>query len=182
MKTNKTLLLWWTVGLLLILNLVTIATVVYHTNYSEAQELIVLEPDTPPLNGRLFKQHLSFDTDQMAMYRKAHHLFQIKANEIIGEMEFLKKEMYKELITTTPNQQRIKAIATKIGLQHQKLKEETAHFYLTIKANCTPEQQQALQLLFKPLFQNTPNTTGGHCRRKACKQNDSLNKIKNTNP
>lgn len=182
MKTNKTLLLWWAVGLLLILNLVTIATVVYHTRYSEDQELIVIEPDTPPLNGRFFKQHLSFDTDQMAMYRTAHRLFQVKANEIIREMERLKKEMYNELIAATPDQQRIKAIATEIGIQHQKLKEETAHFYLTIKANCTPEQQQALQLLFKPLFQNTPNTSGRHCRRGGYRQGNQSNRINNTNP
>lgn len=166
MIINKIKILSWTVALLLCLNIATIATIVYHTHYSEDTELLLIEADTTPLNGHYFKQQMGFSNEQMQIFRVANRSFHQKANQIVSAIEEQKRLLFKELTTEKPDREQINKISARIGKEHQELKEITATFYLTLKEACSPEQKVKLENIFRPLFKN--NTFQNCNPNKSC--------------
>jgi len=155
---NKTKLLSWIVALLVILNLTTIGTILYH-NYREVinSKTIVLDTEgNNMLNGRYFRQTLGFDDSQMEVFREANHAFRPKANEIIFQIDSLKKEMFTELKKDKSDSAKLEILSRKTGDLHAELKRETNKFYLKIKTVCTAQQLEQLQATFTPLFRNEP--------------------------
>lgn len=149
------------IALLVLLNVVTIGSFVFH-RYTESraeEEDIYIEPNQPPLNGRYFRHELGFDNQQMELFRKAHRQFHQQANEVILEIGRTKETLYGELQKTDPDTLLIRQHARQIGDAHARLKEETARFYLTLKAICREDQQGKLDQIFTPLF-NEPQHTG----------------------
>lgn len=176
MILSKVKILWWAVGLLLVLNVATIATILYHTSESREQEMLIIEPNTQPLNGRYFRQKLGFDNAQMDVYRTANRTFRSSANQIVADIEQRKEQMFSLLNVASPDKAKIAEVSTEIGNLHKQLKEATATFYLTIKECCTEQQQIELQKIFTPLFVNPTSASGrgygrgeGHGQGK-CKQ------------
>jgi len=155
---NKTKLLTWAVVLLVVLNLTTIATILYH-NYKESaeKETIVLGNESNDrLNGRFFRQTLGFNNKQMETFRDANREFRPNANTIIFQIDSLKSEMFTELEKTHSDSLRLNNLSRETGNLHAELKIETNRFYLKIKSVCTPEQLKKLQITFTPLFRNVP--------------------------
>src|SRR5665647_1341106 len=96
---NKIKLLTWAVILLIVLNITTISTILYH-NYTESanSKTIVLNTDgNNMLTCRFFKQTLGFNQAQMNVFREANRGFRPKANGIILQIDSLKNEMFIEL-------------------------------------------------------------------------------------
>lgn len=158
---NKTNILWFTVGLLAILNATTIITMMYHNNV-DMQE-IVIEPDAVSINGRYFRQKLGFDDNQMDGFRTANRTFRQNAGVIVDDIEIEKVAMFKELTSENPSQENIDNISVRIGELHKQLKDATATFYLSLKSICTKEQQIELQSVFAPLFRTSPVHNNGEC-------------------
>ena len=159
---NKTKYLIWAVALLTVLNLTTIATILYH-NYKESteKETVVLGTDgNGRLNGRFFRQTIGFNNSQMIVFRNANREFQPKANRIIFQIDSLKNEMFSELKKAKSDTVRLNNLSLETGALHAQLKKETNRFYLKIKTVCTPKQIEQLQTTFTPLFRNAT------CNRK----------------
>jgi Spy/CpxP family protein refolding chaperone len=155
---NKQTTLIWTVVILVILNVSTVATILYH-NYQEKieQQDIVLDTEGQnPLNGRYFRQTLGFTESQMEVFREVNHEFRPNANSIIIKIDSLKNEMFAEIKKPVSDTGKLDALAIETGNLHSELKRVTNKFYLKIKAVCTPEQLEKLQEAFKPLFSNQP--------------------------
>jgi len=155
---NKTNLLIWTVVLLVILNLTTIGTILYH-NYKEnidGKTIVLNTEGNNMLNGRFFRQNLGFNEDQMDAFRKANREFRPKANAIILQIDSLKSDMFTELKKTHSDTIRLNNLSRKTGDLHAELKIETNRFYLKMKSVCTPGQLKKLQITFTPLFRNAP--------------------------
>lgn len=153
-------MLWWAVALLIILNLTTIITMLYHNSRSEDMQEIVIEPDVVPLNGKYFRQVLGFDDRQMDAFREANRTFRQKANVIVDSIGREKAAMFTGLTSENPNRAHIDKISTRIGELHRQLKDATATFYLSLRAICTKQQQVELQSIFIPLFRTTPYSQG----------------------
>ena len=151
---NKVKILGWAAGLLLVLNITTIATVLYHTANSDKQELLIIEPNAEPLNGRYFRQNLNFDDNQMKVFEEANRLFRRNANQIIAEIEKSKEQMFAELNSPNPDRTKIDKTAAEIGNLHKELKEATATFYLSLRNCCNEQQQTELTKIFTSLFRN----------------------------
>jgi len=168
---NKTKLLIWSVVLLVILNLTTIGTILYH-NYREKADnkTIVLNTEgNNMLNGRFFRQTLGFNEAQMDVFRNANREFRPKANGIILQIDSLKNEMFTELKKTKSDTVKLNALSHETGNLHAELKQETNRFYLKIKTVCTPQQLEQLQTTFTPLFRNAAcdgKGMGGQGRRR----------------
>ncbi|MEI6752229.1 MAG: hypothetical protein WCK78_03585 [Paludibacter sp.] len=162
---NKTKLLIMAVVLLVVLNLTTIATILYH-NYKESaeQEVIVLGNESNNnLNGRFFRQTIGFDNSQMMTFREANREFQPKANGIIFQIDSLKNEMFSELKKAKSDTVKLNNLSLNTGALHAQLKKETNRFYLKIKTVCTAQQLKQLQTTFTPLFCNTACNDKGLC-------------------
>ena len=155
---NKHTILKWSVVILVLLNVSTIATILYHKYQEkiEKQDLILDTQGQNPLNGRYFRQTLGFTDSQMDVFRTVNHKFRPNANGIIIKIDSLKKEMFAEIRKPVSDTVRLNALALETGNLHAQLKRETNRFYLKIKAACTPEQIEKLQDAFSPLFKNEP--------------------------
>lgn len=153
---NKIKILQWLVALLLLLNLSTIASIVYH-QYQEKVDTDILISDTENerrLNGRYFRQTLGFDNEQMEAFRQANRAFQPEANAIISTIDSLKNDIFSELKRENPDTAKLNLLSESIGNQHTKLKKETNKFYLKIKNVCNSVQKEQLNEVFSPLFRN----------------------------
>lgn len=181
---NKTQILIWTVVLLVILNLTTIGTVIYH-NYNEktdSQSIVLDTGGNILLSGRYFRQNMGFNDSQMNVFREANREFRPKANQIIFKIDSLKNEIFTELKKQHTDTIRLNRLSHETGIQHENLKRETNRFYLKIKAVCTLTQLQQLQNTFIPLFRDTPCNGNGMNRQGRGRgqgqgfQNQQLNK------
>lgn len=164
-KTNK--ILWFVAALLLILNLATIGTIIYHNKLHKDDELTIVldEKQQNPLTGRFLRRELGFNNEQMDVFRQANRTFHIVANNLLYEMDSLKVEMFEELNKETPDTVKLQALSKHIGMHHVELKDITNQYYLKLKSVCDQEQCEQLQEAFQPLFRDgTVNIGRGYGR------------------
>ena len=121
---NKNTILIWSVVILAILNVSTIATIVYH-NYQERiekQDIVLDTQGQNPLNGKYFRQTLGFTDSQMEVFREVNHEFRPNANRIIIKIDSLKREMFTEIKRPSSDTVRLNALALETGNLHAQLK------------------------------------------------------------
>lgn len=173
MQTNKTKIAWWIVILLVILNITTISTIIVH-NYNEKQadESIIIEPDSKPINGKYFRHELGFDNDQMEVFRQSNRTFRQQANRTVSEINLQKELMFTELQATDPDTVKLYEISKEIGRLHTELKEVTVQFYLSLNKVCTSEQKEKMKEIFTPLFIDLPISNNG---KNKCNYENSIN-------
>lgn len=168
---NKVKVLTWSVVVLLILNITTIATVFFHMRNTSADEQVIVvdAENSNRLTGRFFRQELNFDNDQMQAFRDANHLFQFKVRNIVFKLDSLKTENFTELNQINSDSLRLEEIALEIGLQHKELKMITNEFYLELKKLTNNQQFVLMKNAFSPLFStdtfNRGPMKGGRNRR-----------------
>jgi hypothetical protein len=171
---SKNQLLTWAVVLLIIMNAVTIGTILYH-NYNEnkATDNIVIStgPGVNMLNGKFFRQTLGFSEEQMEDFREINQGFRPYVMGLTDDVDSLKNEMFAELQKADPDTTRLNAMSKQIGELHGRLKYETYHFYLNIKKICTPAQGVELEKNFQPLFKTENTTTPNQQRRRGWNRN-----------
>lgn len=166
---NKVKTLRWFVVLLVLLNLSTIISIVYH-KYQETgdNDVIVFDASSESrLNGRYFRQTLGFNNNQMEAFRQANRTFQPKANAIIFRIDSMKNDVFTELKNDNSDTVKLGHLSENIGIQHSALKKAINQFYLEIKDVCTTEQKEQLNEVFSPLFKNQyPVNQGIHRNRQ----------------
>jgi len=152
MKNNRTLLVWLVV-LLAVLNISTIAALLYHKReYKQNNGVLMAGSGQVALNGSFFRHQLQFDSVQMGGFRHAQRNFQPKVKSILFSIDSLKNEMYTELSGIAPDTLRLEILSRGIGENHAKLKSETYKFYLSLCEACTPDQKDRLREQLLPLF------------------------------
>ena len=162
MKSRSNLI--WLVVILLVLNAVTIATILYH-NYNERNrkdDSVIINTNGEMINGRYMRQQLGFNNDQVDLFRDANFDFRQEAFATIAAIDSLKLQMFRELKKEKPDSITIKSIADSIGIRHADLKKRTAAFYLKVKSICNAEQATKLENVFAPLFNNEGMGNGTH--------------------
>lgn len=157
---RKTQILTWLVVLLLVMNAVTIGTIIYH-NYQEKQAAsgsLVLPGggggSPNPLNGRFLRQELGFDWAQMDSFRVLNQSFRPMAMDISFQIDSLKEQMFEKMQEPVPDSLAIDALAGQVGELHKQLKAETFRFYEQMRRICRDDQKARLKEIFRPLFVN----------------------------
>lgn len=155
---RKTQLLIWLVVLLLVMNAVTIGTILYH-NYQERQAAsasLILPggggSGPNPLNGRFLRKELGFDWSQMDSFRKLNQNFRPKAMDISFQIDSLKELMFEKMQEPQPDSLGIETLADQVGALHKELKSETFRFYEQLRRICRDDQKARLKDIFRPLF------------------------------
>lgn len=162
---RKTQLLTWLVILLLVLNAVTIGTIIYHQRQEKkaATDISIgTYAGTNPLNGRFFRQEMGFNSQQMDIFRELNQSFRPASMEITFRIDSLKEVMYNQLIRLKSDSILLQQLSDDIGVLHSQLKKETVLFYIRLKEICDPDQQKQLAEVFKPLFISENLTNHGN--------------------
>ncbi|MCX6236859.1 MAG: periplasmic heavy metal sensor [Bacteroidia bacterium] len=161
MKTeNKYTLMVWAIVILTVMNISTVATIVYHKYQSEKAETIAvsdqkqLETDSEKFSGRYFRDQLNLSREQMDKFKEINPVFRPKARDITIELAQKRKQMLIEMAAAKSDTARLNALSDSIGQLHSNLKKITYRYYLEIKSICDPEQQRKLEQIFGEMFTN----------------------------
>ncbi|MFK7772143.1 MAG: Spy/CpxP family protein refolding chaperone [Saprospiraceae bacterium] len=131
----------WIIGALVLLNLVLLSV------------LFFLRPKHDGGGGRnpsdFLKKELNLSDDQVVKFkelRKAH--FQ-KSREELKAIRVLKNEMLDAVSAESPDTLKANLIADQIGIKEANKEKLLVQHYLKLQAECTPEQRQKLERVFK---------------------------------
>ncbi len=154
-KININRILVLGIVLLLVTNISTIVGIVWHLKNDEfakpAQQEESDDVDNMP-RGQFFNHKLNLDQEQTYIFRDLFHQYKIDAGKISGLMDKHRKEMIDELISENPDSLALDRISGNIGVLHKQLKELTINYFLDMKRNCDPEQEQKLHDIFNSLL------------------------------
>lgn len=149
----------WIVIVLVVLNIATIATVVFHHYQSkvllQAGDIGSVgydERGVQRYNGRSFRDVLELDAGQMEQFRGINQQFREEGRRISTNLHRLRQEMLANLSEPLPDTTLLNQLSDSVGLLHAKLKRDTYRYYLAIHAICNPGQQEKLKLLFESAF------------------------------
>ena len=161
MKTdNKYALMIWAIVILAIVNISTVATIMYHKYQSEKTETTSvsdqkqLEADSEKFSGRYFRDQLYLSREQMDKFSKINPVFRPKARDITIELAQKRKQMLIEMAAAKSDTLRLNALSDSIGQLHSNLKKITYRYYMEIKSICDQEQQRKLEQIFGEMFTN----------------------------
>ena len=142
----------WLIIILLVTNLATIGSVLYHV-YTDKKAEPVQKTEMPnEQRTRFLVEQLNLNVEQADQFRNLNRTFNRTANPVTHELEQLRLEMLEELAASQPDKDKLENIAREIGDLHTELKETTIDFYLQMKSICTVEQQTKLYQIFHSML------------------------------
>ena len=152
---NRTKILWWIIGLLLVLNATTIVTIFYNNSQVQIHErTVVIESGTVSLSEQFLCEMLGLCASQKCEFCPKHRAFKRDASQIVADITLQKRLMFAEMLRAESNVEELDRLSEKIGELHAELKKLTAKFYLDIEdVCCTLTQKEKLKEIFRPLFE-----------------------------
>lgn len=154
-KENKYSVMAWAIVILAVLNVTTLATILYHAYGENDIAPTLLKQDSTEnesFSGCYFRDKLSLDSIQMNNFREFNHEFRIQARNTAFELQEKRNRMF--ILMTGPGSDTagLNMLSDSIGYLHSRLKKLTYRYYLDMKAICSEEQQQQLEELFREVF------------------------------
>jgi Spy/CpxP family protein refolding chaperone len=134
------------IAVLLIINIATISTIVYH---SYGNKKVVNKSQTERTSSRDFKRDLNFSPEQIKVLDELAKEFRESTIEMLMEMQNTRIELFNEISSAHPDTARMFAIADEIGILHAKIKRQTINHFLVIKEKSTPEQFDRFVKIFQ---------------------------------
>lgn len=150
----------WAIVLLALMNISTIATIMYHkylagtTETNSVTDQKQLEADSEKFSGRYFRDQLDLNREQMEKFSRINPVFRPKARKITIELAEKRKQMLLEMAASKSDTLRLNALSDSIGRLHSDLKKVTYAYYLDLKTLCDQEQKSKLEQLFSEMFTN----------------------------
>lgn len=151
----------WIIMILAVLNIATIATIVFHYYQSNvaSQSLGVYssqysEKGVQQYNGRSFRDALGLDQEQMQQFRIVNQCFRDEGRSISFQLNQLRQDMLAGLEAPSPDTTQLNRLSDSVGILHAKLKRLTYRYYLDLQGICHPDQQGKLKLLFESAFRS----------------------------
>jgi len=148
---------------LFVMNVATIASLVYHTRQPEngksgreAKEAGAYQAEK---GARFFREQLNLDTLQTNRFREINRAYNRSANMITWDLEQLRVEMVEEMGKVEPDTVRLNTISREIGDHHEQLKKLTVNYYLKMKSVCDDNQQVKLNAIFREMVQKEDSAT-----------------------
>ena len=153
MTEFKQRFLIWSIVVLVVLNIATLATIIiqkYCNNDSIQNQCDYRRPfdGRGGFHGQRFIEELKLTDEQRIEFDKFNPEFRqfVKSKrEVLAD---LRGEMMTEMKQEQPDTLKISAIAEKIGTIHKEIKMTTFRYYLNLKKICTKDQIETLDSLF----------------------------------
>jgi len=158
---SKTNILIWLVIALAILNVSTIAAILWHRGHIIYESRMHSERlglfGAPKFPGWHLKEKLKFSNKQSEDFDLIRKDFNISAKDIANQMQSLRMNILNELAKDNIDTIAIYKYAKDIGNLHSDLKKKTIKFYIEIKNICNPGQKDTLSFIFKHFIQTEDN-------------------------
>jgi Spy/CpxP family protein refolding chaperone len=150
---TKIRILTWLVIALIIFNISTIATVVWHARQFRHDSFMHHEKGwrmgPPEFAGHFLKEKLDLNAKQLEKFEMINRDFHNASKDIIDKMDGLRISMLDELKKDKPDTTILFENARKNGELHFALKKQMTLYYLKIKNICSPVQRDTLSKLFR---------------------------------
>jgi len=141
---QKTLV--WILTFSVILNLVLTSGIIFFMIYHETQEKYsvsnIKTTNENPI--QYFKEKLDLNENQCQNFKQFRELYMQKGKIIRFEMDSLRKKILEETLKDKPNKIYLQSLADKFGALHSDLKIITANYFISVKKNCSKQQQKKL--------------------------------------
>jgi Spy/CpxP family protein refolding chaperone len=141
----------WIIGLLVILNLLTLSTIWF--------QQFRRPPQTPPSQEnrsetvQLFLQRELNLTDQQAQqFTTLRTQYLATSRVLMQDVMALRKTLTEEMFATSPDTPKADQIAEQIGVKHAEVERLLFSHLLELKAVCEPEQQAKFQRLMQEIL------------------------------
>lgn len=134
------------IAVLLIINIASISTIVYHSyDNKKAEEKVKPERKY----SRSFKRDMNFTAEQMKSYAELKAEFRKQTREPLVEMQKVRMDLIKEMSSADPDTAKMFAMADDIGRLHAQIKRSTINHFLSLKNKTTPEQFEKFLRVFQ---------------------------------
>ena len=148
----------WIIGALVLLNLILLSV------------LFFLKPrhgegDRPNPNEFL-KKELNLSDDQVVKFKELRKAHFKKSKEEWKAIRTLKNEMLDAVSAESPDTLKANMIADQIGIKEANKEKLLVQHYLKLQAECTPEQRQKLERVFKKAMSRNKFRKGRREKKK----------------
>jgi Spy/CpxP family protein refolding chaperone len=141
---------FWLVFFLLVVNVATITTILYHI-YSDKT---TASPATVNNGvGKIITTELELNAQQKDMFSSINDVYNGKSKAVLDQLTDKRSEMLAELGEENPDTLILNTIANDIGELHAVLKLLTIENFLELKKICTPDQQQQLSKMYNDMLE-----------------------------
>lgn len=183
-QKQQKILIWSTV-VLLVLNISTMMTIVFHTfrnnkipdtSQNEIADKSNLTSEN--FNGRYFRDKLELSSDQMNEFFKVNQVFRSEALAIQDQLAEIRKNMLEAMFEEKSDTIKLNKLSAELGSLHARLKTISFQYYFNIKELCSAEQKMKLKGIFKSFFETEipiSNPGPGRNRRGQGWRNNSNN-------
>lgn len=168
MKTeDKNRWMVWAIIILAVMNIATIATVIYNRNQSREEKAVVeniqLQSEISSIrySGRWFRDQLNFTGEQMARFVEFNPAFRENVRNINMDLNLIRQKMLSEMAAVKCDTIRLNTLSDSVGTLHANLKKVTYKYYIDLRNICDHQQQEKLEQLFGGMFA-TDVQTGQH--------------------
>ena len=133
------------IAALLIINIATISTIVYHSYGNRKVE----KPESERTSMKVFRQELNLNPKQVQQFGELGKKFWEDTKLVLEKMHKIRLELINEMSSPNPDTAKMFSMADDIGLMHAQIKRQTINHFLILKNNCTPEQFEKFVKLFQ---------------------------------
>lgn len=133
------------IAVLLIINIASISTIVYHSYGNRRTKMAEKERTSM----RDFRQELNLNPQQIDEFGKLGKKFMIDTRMRMDEMQKIRLALINEMSSANPDTAKMFAMADEIGKLHAQIKRQTIDHFLIIKNNCTNTQFDKFVTLFQ---------------------------------
>lgn len=157
---NKKRLAIITIVVLLIINITTIGTVLYHTHIKPKR---VYDKERTYRNT---KKHMRFTREQRVLFRKKVMEFRKKTNPLHHQISEIRSHILDELAKQNPDTTLIFDLNEKAGELHLELKRQTILNLIELKQSWDPEQYDVLDKMFRQTMMDDYRGPGKYKMRR----------------
>jgi len=148
---------FWLVFFLLVLNIATITTILYHIYSDNAATSTVTVNNAA---GKIISTELGLSEHQKDMFSNINNSYSEKSKPILDQLADKRSEMLAELSKTNPDTAILNTTAKEIGELHTALKLLTIENFLELKKICNADQQQQLSEMYNDMLQSEGHFKG----------------------
>ena len=139
----------WTIILLILLNLATLA-MLWMSHFKQPAAPL---PQQGARNTKQFLQHeLGLTDDQARQFEELRQQHFQQSKVFVDAIQQLKRELLDEVFASTPNLETMQNIAEEIGTNQAELETLRYHHFLELKALCQPDQVKKFRALFHEIY------------------------------
>mgnify|MGYP001191837973 CR=1 FL=1 len=146
------------IALLALINIATVATVIYNRNRSEKEKATnntarnQLRGISFRNSGSYFRDELGLSEEQMERFVQINPVFREQIWKINNDLIRLRQKMFAEMAAENPDIGKLDSFADSIGFMHSDLKKITYRYYLEISNICDAKQKEKLDEMFGAIF------------------------------